>query len=341
MATVGNTLLDFRFRRLSLGLLVAGLLVGQPACSGEGEDTCQRSSEGPGVDGGLQCGRPFNLNEVDSQGRTVGPGRFGIKIVEYVHVNAAGIVETDTISVLLMLADVDYHPETKDADIAVQLCKLAIPEVAVPGQPEPTVFRILPSMLPNVPTVHVKGTLSGNETCDTFSTEKAVSVMGACLENPVDDPLPTDPATQTCPGAFDPSQKDSYCETRSGCMYDLDLDGYPAATLEAENVPGLDVDLVFAVMRSWVSMEGMVATSDLLLGTAKFDLLVAPFGCRLHPLGGGEQRDCNADELKVVAKINPDITQTPGMDSTFMAVKLPPETTCQDIIDNELEIFGR
>ncbi len=285
-------------------------------CSGDSDNgVCKRHDDPPSVDGGLQCGQPFQLNEVDGQGHVVGPGLFGIKVVEYVHVNAGGIVETDTISVLLMLASFDQKEGSQDLDLGIQLCQIQIPKVDIPGQPEPTVFQTLPELLPNIPFTMVKGSLSGDKTCDSFSSEKAVTVMGGCLGDPIEDPLPDDPAGQACSGTFDTSQKDSYCDGKSGCIYDVDLDGYPGATLTAENVPGLDVDLVFTVMRSWVELEGMVATSDLLLGTARFDLVVAPFGCRLTPMGGGDQRDCNADELTIVAKINPDITQTPGQDS--------------------------
>jgi hypothetical protein len=193
-------------------------------------------------------------------------------------------------------------------------------------------------MMPNIPKVYVDADLSGNTTCETFISDKAVTVIGACLEDELQDELPGD---ETCSGAFDNTQKDTYCETRAGCSYDVDEDLYPAATLEAENLPGLDVDLVFANMRSWVSMDGFVATSDLILGTAKFDLRVKPIGCQIIPLGGGDARNCNREELQVVTKVNPDITQTPGQDSTFIGVRVDPSLTCEELIDRELEIFGR
>jgi hypothetical protein len=307
-------------------------------CGGGKDDSCAQNQTISGVDGGLQCGLPFELNETDGNGNVIGPGVFGVKVVEYVHVNAAGIVETDTISILLVLAYVDYRPATLDADVGIQLCQIQVPKVDIPGQPEPTVFKTLPQMLPNIPRVMVRAWVSGNTTCETFDSDPAVTVIGACLQDQLNDELPVSP---TCPGAFDPADKDTYCDTRAGCIFDLDADGFPATTLEAENVPGLDVDLVFASMRSWVSMAGMVASSDLILGTANFDLTVMPFGCRLIPLGGGEQRECNAEEVNIVAKINPDITQTPGQDSTFMAVRVRSDMTCEELIEDELEIFGR
>ncbi len=320
-------------------VFVTALALFGTSCKPGGNDgICRIDTNPSGVDGGLQCGDPFNLNETDFQGTTIGPGIFGVKVVEYVHVNAAGIVSTDTISILLFLAEIDHDPDRNDALVSVQLCQIQIPKVDIPGQPEPTSFEVLPEMMPNLPVRIVRAELSGNTTCETFVTEKAITIIGACLENELEDDLP---GLETCPGDFDTSQKNTYCDTRSACSYDVDLDEFPAATLEAQNLPGLDVDLVFANMRSWVSMNGMVATSDLILGIAEFDLVVNPIGCLITPLGGGAPRLCNKEELKVVTRVNPDITQTPGQDSTFMAVRLDSGATCQDVIDKELEIFGR
>jgi hypothetical protein len=319
---------------LVTGSIVVALL--GAGCPAGGDDSCQVEGPSPDVDGGLVCGAPFELNEPNGD-----PGVFGVKIVEYVHVNAAGIVETDTISVLLLLAYVDYHADTLDADVGVQLCQIQIPKVEIPGQPKPTVFQTLPAMLPNIPRVAIKATLSGNTSCESFTSEKAVTVIGACLEDPLGSNLPVDPGSQQCPGVFASPEKDTYCDSRAGCMYDLDLDGEAGATLTADNVPGLDVDLVFATMRSWISMEGMVATSDLILGIAYWSLELVPFGCKLTPMGGGAARYCSPDELKIVAQINPDLSQTANQDSTFMAVRLRPDIDCFELIDRELEIFGR
>lgn len=327
------------FGSLALVTLLSAIQVFGSSCKPGGNDgTCKIDTNPSGVDGGLQCGDPFNLNETDQNGETIGPGVFGVKVVEYVHVNAAGIVSTNTISILLFLIEIDHDTDQNDAMAAVHLCQIQIPKVDIPGQPEPTSFEVLPEMMPNLPVRTIRVEMSGNKTCETFVTEKAITIIGACLKNELEDDLP---GLETCPGEFDTSQKNTFCDTRSACSYDVDLDGYPAATLEAENLPGLDVDLVFANMRSWVSMNGMVATSDLILGIAEFDLVVNPIGCMITPLGGGEPRLCNKEELKVVTRVNPDITQTPGQDSTFMAVRLEPSATCQNITDNELEIFGR
>ena len=306
------------------------------ACpNGADDDNCHTDPPNPDLDGGLVCGQPFDLN-----GPNGDPGVFGVKVVEYVHVNAAGIVETDTISTLLVIAYVDFHQATLDADVGIQLCQIQIPKVEIPGQPLPTTFRTLPAMLPNIERVQIRAWMSGDTTCETFESEKAVTLIGACLEDTLEDWLVTDPAKQ-CSGQFTNANKETYCDGQSDCMFDLDEDGLPGTTLEAENIPGLDVELVYGTMRSWISMEGIVANSDLILGVAHWNLEVAMAGCRLFPIGGGDLRECTPSEVGIVSQINPDLTATPGQDSTFQAVRVREDIDCFELIDRELEIFGR
>ncbi len=326
-------------RSLPIGLLgvilitLASVMVGCP--NGGGDDSCQTDPPDTNLDGGLVCGEPFELNSPNGD-----PGVFGVKVVEYVHVNAAGIVETDTISTLLVIAYVDFHRDTLDADVGIQLCQIQIPKVEIPGQPLPTTFRTLPAMLPNIKRVQIAGWMSGDKTCDTFESEKAITVIGACLEDELNDWLVDDPAKQ-CSGAFTSADKETYCDGKVDCMFDLDQDGLPGTTLEAENIPGLDVELVYGTMRSWISMDGIVANSDLILGVAHWSLEVVMAGCHLHPIGGGDLRECTESEVSIVSQINPDLTATPGQDSTFQAVRIREDMDCMELIDRELDIFGR
>jgi len=314
-------------------IAVAALLVGCP--NGGGDDSCQTEPPDNDLDGGLVCGEPFELNSPNGD-----PGVFGVKVVEYVHVNAAGIVETDTISTLLVIAYVDFHRETLDADVGIQLCQIQIPKVEIPGQPLPTTFRTLPAMLPNIARVQIGGWMSGDKTCDTFESEKAITVIGACLEDDLNDWLVDDP-TKQCSGPFSGAVKETYCDGKADCMFDLDEDGLPGTTLEAENIPGLDVELVYGTMRSWISMDGIVANSDLILGVAHWNLEVVMAGCHLYPIGGGDLRECTPSEVSIVSQINPDLTATPGQDSTFQAVRIREDMGCTELIDTELDIFGR
>lgn len=327
-----------RVRILAVLVVCAAALAG---CSGEKQDSCLGNQTLPGVDGGLVCGQPFDLNETDSNGNYVGPGTFGVKVVEYVHVTSAGIVDTDTISILLYLTDIDYHPDRLEAELDVQLCQIQIPEVQIPGQPKPTQFLALPQLLPNMARIMVPARFTGTTTCESFQSDPAVSIYGCCLDDALNDDLPSDPVGQACSGPFDIAEKDTYCDTRSGCMYDVDLDGYPAATLKANNVPAVEIDVVLVTMRSWIAMNGLVATSDMILGTATFGLVTNPFGCRIVPIGGGDVRDCNQEELRIVSQISPKISQVEGQESTFLAVRVDPSIDCQELIERELEIFGR
>ncbi len=320
-------------RRYSLLLALVATLAG---CPSSGDDSnCQTEPPDNDLDGGLVCGQPFDLNGPNGE-----PGVFGVKVVEYVHVNAAGIVETDTISTLLVIAYVDYHEETQDADVGIQLCQIQIPKVEIPGQPLPTTFRTLPAMLPNIERVQIGAWMSGTTTCDSFESEKAITVIGACLEDELNDWLPDNPSNE-CSGQFTNANKETYCDGKSDCMFDLDEDGLPGTTLEAENIPGLDVELVYGTMRSWISMEGIVANSDLILGVAHWNLEVAMAGCQLYPIGGGALRECTPDEVGIVSQINPDLTETPGQESTFLAKRIRDDMDCFELIERELEIFGR
>ena len=323
--------------RIGLACVLVLSLAPLTGCpSGDDDGGCQTTPPSEDIDGGLVCGEPFDLNGPGGE-----PGVFGVKVVEYVHVNAAGIVETDTISTLLVLAYVDFHIDTLDADVGIQLCQIQIPKVDIPGQPLPTTFQTLPAMLPNIERVNIRAWMSGSSTCDAFESEKAITVIGACLGDTLNDFLISDP-TKTCPGQFTNANKDTFCEGKSDCMFDLDEDGLPGTTLEAYNIPGLDVELVYGTMRSWISMEGIVANNDLILGVAHWSLEVAMAGCQLYPIGGGNLRECNPGEVSIVEQINPDLTETPGQESTFMAVRMEdPNIDCFELIDRELEIFGR
>jgi hypothetical protein len=307
--------------------LAAAIFVMLAACAPSREDDLCRRSPGDvgGVDGGLVCGEPFDLHAPGGA-----PGRFALKVVQYLHLDAAGVVETDTIGAAVGWFDLQHGPDGTGT-VALKLCHLDIPQVSIPGQPLPSTMALRPGALYTVPPPVAGLAVGGDRTCDPFHMDPNVVLIAARLTNSLDDPLPHDDVTQTCPGE----------DVGTNCLYDQDQDGKPAATLIAENLPVLPVDEVYVTLRSWLSLDGLVASSDLALGTATFGLEIEVVGCRIAPLDGGALRRCTPDEEHVVAEICPVVSQTPGVDSTFLAVRVAPDTECPYVIEHAAELFGR
>ncbi|MFH2008969.1 MAG: hypothetical protein ABI333_20435 [bacterium] len=303
-------------------LVLASASCAPPASSG---DCLNNDTPSTGVDGGIQCDLPFDPREPDGS-----DGRFAIKVVQYIHVNAAGIVETDTIGSAIGYADLSYDPSTGNGVMSLKMCDLIVPKVEIPGQPLPSIFTVRRDTLELVAPAVAAFTLDAERTCATFTTDPAVVLVAARLSDTLLDPLPTDADSQTCPSP-----------EALNCLYDVDLDSKPAATVGAENVPGLEVDELYATLRAWVAFDGLVGRDDLLLGVATFGLDLAVVGCRIEPLGGGEKRSCNATEVDVMTQVTPTFEQTVGMESSFQAVRVSPDIDCPTVNANAHEIFGR
>jgi len=288
-------------------------------------DCNQNDNSQTAVDGGIQCDLPFDPRD---PGET--SGRFAVKVVQYIHVNAAGIVETDTIGSAIGYADLEYEPATGEGLFTLKMCDLLVPKMEIPGQPLPTVFTVRRETLELVQPAQTPFTLTDERTCAGFVTGPAVVLVAVRLTDDLLDPLPSDAANETCPGP-----------QALNCLYDVDLDAKPAATVIAENVPGLEVDEVYATLRAWVAFDGLVGRPDLLLGTATFGLDLAVVGCRIEPLGGGAKRACNESELGVLAQVTPAFDQTTGIESSFQAVRVAPDTDCPTVITQADTLFGR
>lgn len=307
--------------------LIAASLAALAACSPAGErETCaNQDAPLPSVDGGIQCDQPFAVTQPDGA-----PGRYAVKVVQYLHMSSAGLVEADTIGSAIGWADYVVEPGASEGRMELKLCHLEVPKILIPGQPLASSLELVPGALDYVPPAPAPFTVSGWRTCDTYLTEPSVVLVAARLVNGLEDPLPWDAATQTCPS-----------EQATGCLFDQDKDGKPAVTFIASNFPALPVDEIYATLRSWVLMDGIAATPDLLLGTAYFGLEISVVGCRIAPLGGGDLRLCNADEADVISQITPTITQNPDIESTFLAVRVDPSTDCGDVISEADRLFGR
>ncbi len=296
---------------------------------------CEPARENPGTgcqtsannqpDGGLQCGLPYDVS--DGQG---GPGRFAGKVIQYVHINAAGLVETDAISELLFIADYDVTNLT----VRVQLCRLEIPSVQVPGQPEPTKFQFLPGFFDNLGAVDVAMHKEGNTTCTRLGFDPAVTLFGVRMMDEFSDTLPVDVATQSCPdGGANPRQ--------SACIYDMDADGRPGVTLLAQNLPGIDVKEAYMVIRSWTGTDAIVAHDDLILGQANWGLEQLVVGCSLIPMGQTQMRVCNNDERDVARNVNPELSQVKDKPGDYMGVRVTADYDCARVIAEEGTLFGR
>ncbi len=311
---------------LTVLTLLASVALGHGCVPATGTPTCNNSDDPPvAVDGGIQCDLPFDPRDPGEPS-----GRFAVKVVQYVHVNAAGIVETDTIGTAMGYADLEYDPATGSGQLTLKMCELLVPKMEIPGQPDPTIFTIPHHTLELVEPGVTTFTLGDERTCADFTTGPAVILMAVRLSDHLLDPLPSDAQSQTCPGP-----------EALNCLYDVDLDTKPAATIVAQNVPGLEVDEVYATLRAWVALDGLVGRPDLVVGQATFGLDLAVVGCRIEPLGGGDLRTCNDTEIDVLDQVTPTFDQTPGVDSTFQALRVPPDTDCQTIIAEADALFGR
>lgn len=316
----------FAFKPLFIAFLAMATNMCSPDTSDNNGGNCSVNNSNNEPDGGLVCGEPYDIT--DGNG---GPGVFAAKVTQYVHINAAGIVEADTISRLYML--VAYHVDDDPMFARVQLCKLEIPAVMVPGQPAPTQMTMSQGMFANLEPVDVNLYKEGDTTCSTLSFDPAVTLFGVRLNDDFNDTVPTD-TSMLCPDG-------GAATHQNPCLWDMDSDGEIAVTLEAKNLPGIDVKEVYMAMRSWTSAEGIVANDDLILGEANWGLEQYAVGCRLIPVGATEERYCNDGEKDVVDNVNPKLGPIEGVPNGYMAVRVPSDMSCEELLSQADDLFGR
>lgn len=262
-------------------------------------------------------------------------GRVGVLAVLNVHVNASGLVETDTTAELLLAMDVVQTGT--DVEVTAELCSIDIPDVPIAGQDKPIQFDVPSETVASVGTVVGGATLSSpNETCAEFSSQQFTIVMGAIL-----DPIETALLPQA-----DENGDFSYCAPDAttscalaigvNCACDQEGDGSAGMTLLASNVPAVNLDKVYATLRTQFSLSGEVHSSDLIIGEIVASMEQGILGC--HLAAGS---DCSPDQIGAVKNLNPTITQQPGNASRFRAVRVDAETPCSYVIDNKDELFPR
>jgi hypothetical protein len=279
--------------------------------------------------GGEVCtpGGTFDLN-----------GRSAVLGSLNVHINASGLVETDTTAEILIAMDVQQDGTRVAVD--AKACAITIPDVPIAGQDQPIHLEVPAATVDSVADVTGKGTLSSpDQTCATFMTEKLTLVLGAILD-------PTMLDTSTLPSAdsdgnfanYCPPSADTTCALAIGenCACDQEGDGLPGATLTASNVPAVNLDAVYVSLRTSFTLTGEVFSSDKVEGTIDATLEQGILGC--HKESGVA---CAPNEVKAVKVLNPVVTQQPGNASLFRTARVPDGTTCADIIQMKDTLFPR
>lgn len=264
-------------------------------------------------------------------------GRAAVLGVLNVHVDAGGLIMTDTTSRLLLALDLTQTGT--QVGVKAEVCKITIPDVPLAGQDMPIHFEIPQATITSVGTVTGTAMLSSADmTCGTLDTDPITLVLGARLDPAMiaTAPLPTsdDSANFT---ACSPSATTA-CSTATGigCACDQEADGQPGATLVARNVPAIDLDQVYVSLRTTFSLHGKVWSSDLVKGKIDATLDTGVLACKL--LDGTL---CGPNNLRTVRTLNPVVTQQPATPSTFRAVRIVAGTSCADIVANESKLFPR
>lgn len=301
-------------RRL-LALTVTGVVA--LACGG-GDDGGGGADAGGGGD---QCvpGSPFDLN-----------GTAGVLATLNVHVNASGLVETDTTAELLLLMHVTQSGQT--VAVTATMCDIKIPEIPLAGQNEPVRFVAPPALIASVKDVMAAATLGGTQTCATFTSDPITIVLGARMDPPNAGTLPEADSN----GMFPVCAAGPTCDLAIGsnCVCDQEDDGKPGATLLAMNTPAVDLAEVYVDLRTTFSLSGQVFSSDDIRGEVTATLEQGILDC-LKSNGN----DCSNAEVNAIKNINPDITQLENEPSTFRAVRVDAGLSCAQLIAMKGTLF--
>jgi hypothetical protein len=299
--------------RSALALALAAASAG---CSGGGG---QEQIDAGG--GGPACtpGASFDLN-----------GRTGVLATLNVHVNASGLVETDTTAQLLLLLDIVQTG--RQVAVTAQLCDLKIPDVPISGQDQPLHFEPGPGLIASVASVAGTGTLDGDTTCSTFSSDPITVLIGARMSPPDQGLLPSADASGKYTECL-PAGADCATAITNNCACDQEQDAKPGATLIAQNVPAVDIHEVYVDLRTSFSLAGQVFSSDEILGNITASLEQGILACS-KSTGAA----CSSAEIGAVKKLNPVITQNADP-STFVSLRVDPQMDCATLIMMEGVLF--
>ncbi len=260
-------------------------------------------------------------------------GRTAVQALLNVHVNAAGLVETDTTSELLLLLDIEQSGAS--LDVTATPCAIEIPEIMLSGQDMPVHFETGPGLVESVPAVVATGSLDGQQTCAHFTADPITLVLGARLDPPDQALLPESDDM----GLFTecaPAGSSCALAVGSNCACDQEADGKAGATLLAMNTPGVRLSEVYVDLRSTFTLTGEVWSSDLIIGGITATLEQGILDCRKE-----DGADCSNSEVNIVRGINPDVTQQPGNPSTWRAVRVASTLSCAELIAMKDTLFPR
>jgi hypothetical protein len=264
-------------------------------------------------------------------------GRAAVLGVLNVHVDAGGLIMTDTTS--RMLLALDLTQTGTQLAVKAEVCSITIPDVPLAGQDMPIHFDLPQATLDSVGTVSGTATLSSADTtCGTLDTDPITLVLGARLDKATiaSAPLPTSDDSASFPACAPSATTPCATATGTGCACDQESDGEPGATLVARNVPAIDLDQVYVSLRTTFSLHGKVWSSDLVKGKIEATLDTGVLACKL--LDGTM---CGPNNLRTVRTLNPVVSPQPTNPSTFRSVRVAAGTTCANIVANQSKLFPR
>ncbi len=283
--------------------------------------------------------------------------KYGIKVTLNVNVKVPSdcaadscILDKDTASQMLLLADVVQT----DAQLTLQskACRFQVPPVALKNQPQPTVLTAPDALVQSVMVAPSMTALDGPMTCAGFKVPPFALVLGAHLANSGSDPVPVYSGAKNPPVTLCGGKASTACDAAMdyGCVCDLDKDGKPGATVGASGVPAFDdVDQVYLALRTvvgldvtvWPEQPGQPTPGQRWKGAVSgLKLDQSPVGCHHTPQGGGAPYDCTPGETNSVAQLNPRLSQSVNAASLFVAMPVPDNETCSQLIADAPTLFN-
>lgn len=302
------------------------LLIVLSSCKGTAQDEnpCGIGPANGLVDGGIVCGQPFPLHD-----DLMDPSVFGLRAHIAVAIDLAGVVRTQAEATVHAMLDMSGLGEHGEGPGLVRICDVRFPPIPIPGQVQPTNLSLVPEAYEALSDTQVFMSIPDQRTCGGFTTGWGTFLFAVRLSQPESGPLPSGD-DQGCRGTSD-----------LDCHFDLELDGEAGATMTAEHMPGLDVDALYVVLRTQVSLAGTIVTSSMMVGEVGFLMDMQILGCRVSASTEGPSAECNHAQKQLISALRPRIYQLARPSSVFAAIRVPGGFTCEDLLQDSDRLFGR